>query len=185
MQRQIFIGNQEVFYNLRKSKRARHMRLTIYCDGGIVATLPERLDEGLAEKFIREKSEWILKRLKISLSRPRNRLLHRHSKKEYLENKKAAFDLVNDRLKYFNGFYNFDFGKISIRNQRTRWGSCSRKGNLNFSYKIIFLPEKFSDYIIVHELCHIKEFNHSRRFWELVAKTVPDYKGIIRELRKL
>lgn len=102
---------------------------------------------------------------------------------KYLENKNKALTIAEDRLAYFNNFYNFKYSKVVIRDQKTRWGSCSRKGNLNFNYKIALLPQKSSDYIIVHELCHLGEFNHSENFWNLVAKTIPDYKDIRKSLR--
>lgn len=94
----------------------------------------------------------------------------------YLQNKEKARTLILERLDYFNKYYDFEYNRVSIRNQRTRWGSCSSKGNLNFNYKILFLPMQLADYIIVHELCHVKELNHSKNFWSLVQKTIPDYK---------
>jgi predicted metal-dependent hydrolase len=102
---------------------------------------------------------------------------------DYLKYKNQATNLVKERLEYFNQFYNYKWGRVAIRNQRTRWGSCSRKGNLNFNYKIVLLTPKQADYIIVHELCHLKEFNHSQRFWNLVAETVPNYKEVRSSLR--
>ncbi|NBS67881.1 M48 family peptidase [bacterium] len=66
---------------------------------------------------------------------------------------------------------------------RTRWGSCSKRGNLNFNYRILFLPPHLADYLIVHELCHLKEFNHSPRFWALVAQGCPNYHACKKELR--
>ncbi len=101
----------------------------------------------------------------------------------YIKYKKDAAILVKERLEYFNKFYNFKYGRIAIRNQKTRWGSCSKKGNLNFNYKIVLLTPKQADYIIAHELCHLKEFNHSQRFWDLVAQTIPDYKEVRHSLR--
>jgi len=86
-------------------------------------------------------------------------------------------------LEYFNTFYNFKWGRVTIRNQKTRWGSCSKKGNLNFNYKIALLKPSQADYIIVHELCHLKEFNHGKNFWSLVAQTIPDYKEVRSSLR--
>ena len=108
----------------------------------------------------------------------------RRVNKKYKKNKDKALSIVKDRIEYFNNFYNFKWNRIVIRNQKTRWGSCSRKGNLNFNYKIALLPPKSADYIIVHELCHLGEFNHSQKFWDLVAKTIPDYLVIRKDLRK-
>jgi len=84
----------------------------------------------------------------------------------------------------FNKIYGFEYNKINIKNQKTRWGSCSKKGNLNFNYKIALLPERMAEYIVVHELCHLGEFNHSRKFWNLVAKTMPEYQEITEDLKR-
>lgn len=101
----------------------------------------------------------------------------------YLKYKKEAVILVKERLEYFNQFYNLKWNRIAIRNQKTRWGSCSKKGNLNFNYKIALLPVNQADYIIVHELCHLEEFNHGKEFWNLVSITTPNYKEIRHSLR--
>jgi predicted metal-dependent hydrolase len=95
----------------------------------------------------------------------------------------VARALVTQRLQHFNQVYGYKIGKISIRKQKTRWGSCSKQGNLNFNYRIIHLPEALRDYVIVHELCHIGQFNHSKAFWELMAQTVPDWKSCRAALR--
>ncbi len=102
---------------------------------------------------------------------------------QYLKHKQQARIIVEDRLSYFNQFYGYKWNRITIRNQKTRWGSCSKKGNLNFNYKIALLPPQMADYIIVHELCHLGEFNHSANFWNLVTKTVPNYKIIRKALK--
>ena len=99
--------------------------------------------------------------------------------------KSRAKKILKERLEYFNQFYQFEYNKIVIRNQKSRWGSCSSKGNLNFNYKVVLLPRRHADYIIVHELCHLKEFNHSKRFWALVEQTIPEYKNIVKQLKKL
>ncbi|NTW75727.1 MAG: M48 family metallopeptidase, partial [Candidatus Moranbacteria bacterium] len=77
-----------------------------------------------------------------------------------------------------------EYGSVSVRDQKTRWGSCSGKGNLSFNWKLLLLPEPMADYVVVHELCHLKEFNHSSRFWELVERSIPNARHIARELRK-
>jgi len=102
---------------------------------------------------------------------------------DYIKNKEKARDFINSRIFYFNEIYGFKFNRIAIRNQRRIWGSCSKKGNLNFNYRVIFLPSHLADYIIVHELCHLKELNHSRNFWELVERGMPEYKKIRKELK--
>lgn len=103
----------------------------------------------------------------------------------YAEHKEAARALVERKIGYFSRHYQFPVGKVSIRNQRSRWGSCSKQGNLNFTYKILFIPDALADYLIVHELCHLKEFNHSAQFWALVAETIPDWKERRRALKRV
>jgi predicted metal-dependent hydrolase len=94
---------------------------------------------------------------------------------KYLANKERARDLVLSRLSYFNEYYHLSWNRVSIKNTKRRWGSCSKKGNLNFCYKLVFLPPELADYIVVHELCNLVQFNHSKAFWAEVAKTVPDH----------
>jgi|GEM_PF-1483916 len=105
--------------------------------------------------------------------------------KHYVEHKEAARTLVLARLRHFNSYYNFTYNRVSIKNQRRCWGSCSSLKNLNFSYKLLLLPPHLADYIIVHELCHLKEMNHGQAFWDLVAEVIPDYKQCVRELKAI
>ncbi|PID51680.1 MAG: metal-dependent hydrolase, partial [Candidatus Moraniibacteriota bacterium] len=72
-----------------------------------------------------------------------------------------------------------------IRNQKTRWGSCGSNGNLHFNCQLLCVRDALIDYVVVHELCHLKEMNHSPRFWDLVAQTMPDYKTLRKELRRV
>ena len=103
----------------------------------------------------------------------------------YREHKERARKLVHARITEISASYGLLHARVAIRNQKTRWGSCSQKGNLNFHYKIVFLPPHLVDYIIVHEVCHLKEFNHSRAFWDLVAQKVPAHAAARRELRSM
>lgn len=181
--KQIRIENKNIDYTLRRSRRARSMRVAVYCDGSVVVTSPLHLEETLVERFLREKAEWLFS--KITFFREfTGPVLPRSTKKHYLQYKEAAEALALERLAHFNTVYQFPFKKINIRNQKTRWGSCSTKGNLNFNYKIALLPKRLSDYIIAHELCHLGEFNHSEKFWHLVGETIPDHVAIRKELKK-
>lgn len=181
MERIIKIFDREIKYQLKTSYRAKNMRLSIYSDGRFIATKPKRVSENMIERFIIAKSDWIIERLK----KIDNRIIFskEDDEKIYQRYKESARRLVNKKIDYFNQFYNFKYGRISIRNQKTRWGSCSRQGNLNFSYRILFLPENLIDYVIVHELCHLGEFNHSQNFWSLVQKTIPNYLSIRHQLK--
>lgn len=105
--------------------------------------------------------------------------------KHYQAHKELARELVHERLSHHNEHFGFEWKRIAIRNQRRCWGSCSSLKNLNFNYKIYFLPPHLQDYIIVHELCHLAELNHGRRFWELVEERIPDYRQHIAELRAI
>lgn len=115
------------------------------------------------------------------------RLLRRIKKRTpnapYLDNKETARALIHERLEHFNKHYNFSYNRVAIRDQRRCWGSCSSKGNLNFSYKLLFLPACLRDYVILHELCHLRELNHSACFWETMAEVMPDYKSRAIQLR--
>ncbi|MEK7131420.1 MAG: M48 family metallopeptidase [Patescibacteria group bacterium] len=102
---------------------------------------------------------------------------------EYRKLKHQARGLVYEKISELNKFYNFSFNRVCVKNHKSRWGSCSKKGNLNFNYKIIHLPLELAEYIVAHELCHLQELNHSPRFWALVAKAVPDYKARRRKLK--
>ncbi len=104
-------------------------------------------------------------------------------RREYKKLKERARFLVHAHLARINQIYNFSFNRVCVKNHKSRWGSCSKKGNLNFNYKIIHLPVELAEYIVVHELCHLKELNHSSRFWALVVKAVPDYKARRRKLK--
>jgi len=104
---------------------------------------------------------------------------------EYVQQKSQALQFVQNRLVHLNQTYGFVYQRVSVKNQATRWGSCSKHGNLNFHYRIIQLPPHLADYIIVHELCHLRELNHSHKFWELVAQSIPDYKMRRKQLRTI
>lgn len=139
------------------------------------------MSERVIERFVSSKSAWIISKLEYLKHLPDHMFL-KSSKKDFEKNKAAALGLAENRIAFFNQTYGYDFKKIAIRDQKTRWGSCSKTGTISFNYKIVHLPPHLADYIIVHELCHIGEMNHSRKFWVLVERTLPNYKMLRKEL---
>jgi hypothetical protein len=177
--KKIIIQGQEISYSLRSYKSSRHLRLAIHDNGTVTVTKPIFVTEKMVHDFLETKGSWILQQLRKGANSPRN-LSPAQELADYQRYKVRAHNFVSDRLEYFNRFYGFKYGRVTVRRQKTRWGSCSRSGNLNFNYRLIFLEPAAADYIIVHELCHLGEFNHSPNFWSLVAQQIPDY----RDLRK-
>ncbi|MCX6761150.1 MAG: SprT family zinc-dependent metalloprotease [Candidatus Nealsonbacteria bacterium] len=184
MKKIIKIRKRKVEYTFRVSRRARRMRLAIYCDGNFVVTAPQGTDLNMVEGFIAAKSRWIINKLDYFKSSGK-RIFIKTNRADFLKYRQKARLFVESRIQFFNKPYQFKFNKINIKNQKTRWGSCSKKGNLNFNYKILLLPPYIADYIIAHELCHLIEFNHSGKFWNFLKKLVPDCLEIRRELKRV
>ncbi len=169
-------------YTIKKSKRAKNISLSVNRDATIVLTLPWWVPKKMGKVFVDSKRQWILKQIKDIELKTKDKKLR--TREDYIKNKEKARVLITERLKYFNQYYNLKYNRISIRDTKTRWGSCSSNANLNFSYKLLFLPNDVSDYIIVHELCHLKEMNHSRDFWNLVAEAIPNHRKLRSDIRK-
>lgn len=181
MKKTIQLNGKNIEYTIRKSKKAKKLRLTMYCDSDIVVTLPKRLSERFVESFILDKANWIIEKMALF----KERKIQLKIEGSYKENKRKTEEFAKERLAYYNKFYGLNYNRVLAKNHRHRWGSCSIKRNINFNYRILFLPLELADYIIVHELCHLQEMNHSKRFWALVEKMFPDYKERVRELRKV
>jgi predicted metal-dependent hydrolase len=185
IQKKMTLCSEKIEYTVRKHRTAKRLKLVISCDGNCTVTLPWRMGFVSADDFIRKNAEWVLEKMKAMKKIGKNSLFARHDNVEYMKLKEHAREMVTRRLEKYAEFYGFKYGSVAIRNQKTRWGSCSSKGNLNFNYKILLLPQRHADYIIVHELCHLKEFNHGKRFWNLVAQTIPEYEKIVTQLKVL
>lgn len=184
IKKQINLQGQKIDYNLRINKQVKGIKFAIYNNGELAITTPRPIRDSLLERLIVGQADWIIKKISHFKSQSQPAVL-RDNKKKYKDYKKTALFLAQSRLEYFNQIYGFKYNRISIRNQKTRWGSCSKKGNLNFNYKIALLPKQLADYIVVHELCHLQEFNHSPKFWNLVARMYPNYLAARKELRKI
>ncbi|MDO8575822.1 MAG: SprT family zinc-dependent metalloprotease [bacterium] len=168
-----------VEYALKRSTRARTMRLVVHPDSRVVVTAPASFGLGSIERFVAKHSAWLQR--KVAETAGRKVIYVRRSEVAALKHRALA--LASARCAYFAKQYGVQYKKITIRAPKSRWGSCSRAGNLSFNYKIAVLPSHIADYIIVHELCHLAEMNHSEKFWELVGRTVPEHKAHRKELR--
>ncbi len=183
MKQTIIFGAQKIDYELKKTRRAKYLRLAVYPAGRVVLTLPWWASVKSGKKFVVSKAPWIMSKIVKQASQTRAWPIV-IDKQEYREHKEEVFKFVMERLTYFNQKYNFPLRRVSIKKPATRWGSCSRLGNLNFNYRLKWLPAPLADYIIVHELCHLGELNHSARFWRLVDQAIPDYQALRRELKR-
>lgn len=167
---------------IRKSTRARRMSIAVHRDGSVVAVQPRHVGLDRFLKLLQDKFSWIEETLK-KFNGKASPISARHTASERAQLVKQARQIVIERLHYFNQFYQYEYKRIFIKNQKTRWGSCSSRGNLNFNYRIALLTPELQDYLIVHELCHLKEFNHSKNFWKLVEQQIPNYYELNKQLK--
>ncbi|MCR4789286.1 MAG: M48 family metallopeptidase [Lachnospiraceae bacterium] len=175
-------------YRLIRGRR-KTIGIEIDPSGVLIVRAPRWVSKNDIESFLVEKESWIKKHL----SEMRQRVKEMEALISELgpitgEEIKALADRMMKefppRVEEYASKLGVNYGRVTIRVQRTRWGSCSAKGNLNFNCLLMLLPKEVQDYVIVHELCHRKEMNHSARFWELVGSVIPDYKKLRNTLRE-
>ena len=155
------------------------MRVAVHAGGEVIVTVPHFFSASALERFLEKYSGWIAK----NVARADTRDVVHAEKARIHEYKRQALSLSRERCAHYARVYGISHGKISVRAQKSRWGSCSKAGNLSFNYKIALLPPELADYIVVHEICHLLAFDHSRRFWNAVEKTVPGHKALRKRLR--
>ncbi len=166
-------------YTLKRSTRARTMRLAIYPDGNVVVTAPSFFGLRTIQDFISKHSSWVRARVQET----RGRTILRIKRSDIPQLKKQALLLAAERTAEYAAYYGVRYNRISVRAQKSRWGSCSERGNLSFNYKIALLEPRLADYIVAHEVCHIRQFDHSKAFWNLVAEKFPDHRELRERLR--
>lgn len=148
-------------------------------DLSVTVRAPQHTTSKEIEHILFEKKAWIekhIEKMKDRKAQSEEQKVERLTNEEIQSLAERALEYIPKRVYYFARRIGVEYGRITIRNQKTRWGSCSRKGNLNFNCLLMLMPPEIIDYVIVHELCHRKEMNHSSAFWREVAKILPDYK---------
>lgn len=157
-------------YQIIRSDR-KTVSIQITPAGDVQVRCPRRFPEAKIREFVSSKEKWIRKHL------TKNERLPRFSQEEIHQMAEQVRCLIAERVAYFAPLVGVTYGRITIRNQRSRWGSCSSKGNLNFNCVLMLTPEWVRDYIVIHELCHLKNMDHSPAFWAEVARLCPQWKA--------
>jgi len=165
-----------------RSKRARRLSITIKPFRGIRVAVPCRSSFEKAEGFTYSHRAWIRKHLK-RVKQYESKYHENASKVDKIDGGKAKTILVN-RLKYLAEKYRYAYNRVFIRNQKTRWGSCSAENNISLNMKLVMLPDELVDYVILHELAHTRKKNHSKSFWNEVDKLVDNSKQLRSRLRQ-
>lgn len=165
-------------YEIIRSKRKTY-GINVAPGGKVTVRIPLRGSERFAVSLAEEKKEWIaanVRKMQSVEPRPAQKEKTPYERRLEAPYRQAAKEYISKRADYFADQLGVTYNAITIRDQKTRWGSCSSKGNLSFNWRLILAPPKVLDYVVVHELCHRREMNHSPRFWALVESVMPDYK---------
>lgn len=161
---------------VRSSRKT--LAVQIRADGTVIARAPLRMPKDRILCFLSEKASWI--RMQQGKMQEREKMrqqarIHLDAAQEK-ELRERAKPVLAQRTAYFARQVGVTYGRITVRDQKTRWGSCSQTGNLNFNFRLILAPPEVLDYVVVHELCHRRQMNHSAQFWQEVAQVLPDYR---------
>lgn len=161
---------------VRSSRKT--LAVQIRTDGTVIARAPLRMPKDRILCFLSEKASWI--RMQQGRMQEREKMrqqarIHLDAAQEK-ELRERAKSVLAQRTAYFARQVGVTYGRITVRDQKTRWGSCSQTGNLNFNFRLILAPLEVLDYVVVHELCHRRQMNHSTQFWQEVAQVLPDYR---------
>ena len=163
-----------------RSLRAQHININIKPQSGVRVAVPKGISFRKAINFAKSKTSWIQrhqKRLKA--------LLEKKKRIGEVSNVSAAKELLCARLKVLAKQYEYEFNRVFIRQQKTRWGSCSAKNNINLNLKLVLLPTRLMDYVMLHELVHTRYKNHGPLFWEELDRITGDAKGLSKKVKSI
>jgi len=156
-------------------------------DLSVTVRAPRSVSEKDIEEILKKKEAWISKhieKIKETKERFEAEPTEKLTREKVIALADEALKVIPERVEYFAKVIGVTYGKITVRNQKTRWGSCSSKGNLNFNCLLMLAPPEVLDYVVVHELCHRKQMNHSKAFWLEVEKVLPNYKEVRKWLKE-
>lgn len=170
-------GEREIHLKVIRSAR-KSIGLEVRGEETVYVRIPAGLPDPELKRFIEEHRQWIFEKTSLVQKRKDNRVETGATPPEALspEEIRKITEKFSARVQYYSRKMDVTVGRITIRNQKTRWGSCSAKGNLNFNYQLYYLPEELLDYVVVHELAHRRYMNHSEAFWNEVEKYCPAYR---------
>lgn len=170
------MSKDRIYFDLIRSDRTT-CQIQVKADGSVIVRAPRNMPERDILRFVTEKEEWIERaQVKVAEAKERADSTEPLTRAEIEKLADMALGYIPERVAYFAPLVGVEYGGITVRNQKTRWGSCSGKGNLNFNCLLMLTPPDVIDYVVVHELCHLIEMNHSPRFWNEVGRVLPDYK---------
>lgn len=168
-------------YHKRKIKipiqysRRKTLTIEIKQELAVVIKAPAGIPFSTIKQLVENRTDWITKKLEeYEAAGPKvSDTLSESEKKTY---RSLARKQITSYVEYYAAQMNVSYGRIAIREQKTCWGSCSSKRNLNFNWKLILMPAEIMEYVVVHELAHLFEMNHSKAFWSIVERVLPDYR---------
>ena len=173
---------------IRSDRRSLGLEIRKISEGGaeLLIRAPRRMKIAYIEGFINEKERWITEKYLAALvEKPRPQMMEipKYVTEQWLRTEGA--ERFQQKTAFWAARMKVTYGRITIRDQKTRWGSCSSRGNLNFNWRLLLMPERVMDYVIVHELAHRREMNHSAAFWQIVETYLPDYRERRQRLRRI
>lgn len=161
--------------------------IQVNSDLSVTVRAPYSASEKDIEEILKKKEAWIsrhIEKIKKTKERFEAEPTEKLTREKVIALAEEALKVIPERVEYFAKVIGVTYGKITVRNQKTRWGSCSSKGNLNFNCLLMLASPEVLDYVVVHELCHRKQMNHSKAFWLEVEKVLPNYKEVRKWLKE-
>lgn len=170
----IVIEDRTIPVVLERSDR-KTLSIGIREDGTLLIKAPYQMQQKVIDRFVAQKRFWIYKQVQRMENNRRNQVIY--SKEQEKELRQQARKRLTERTDYYKTILGVDYSRIRIADQKTRWGSCSSTGTISYNWHLVLLPDAILDYVVVHELCHLRQMNHSKDFWNLVESILPDYRS--------